>query len=301
MIPRIFAISLIILAALAVIFLPKNQLSLIYPGEMAKKVEAATTDPNSTYPTPQKSYAEAPQVTAMAAAVIDNKTGVSMYEKNPNLRHLPASTTKLMTALVALQRCSLGDVITVGSVEGDGSQMGLKVGDRITVENLLYGLLIPSGNDAAYVLARNCGESYPQFIAAMNEKAKDLNMQNTHFVNPAGYDDTLQYSTAADLALLARVAVANPTIAKIVKIKSTVVTDVTGTRTYYLENVNKLLGVVPGIEGVKTGETDGALENLVTKTTRDGNSILVVVLGSQDRFGDSKSLIEWAFKNYSWQ
>ena len=118
--------------------------------------------------------------------------------------------------------------------------------------------------------------------------------------NPAGYDNELQYTTASDLALLARVAVANPMIARIVKIKSTVVTDITGTRTYYLENVNKLLGVVPGVEGVKTGETDGALENLITKTTRNGNSILVSVLGSQDRFGDSKSLIEWAFQNYQW-
>ncbi len=301
MIFRIAVIFLIIISALAVVFLPKDQLNQIAQGTVAKKVEAGTIGLEAIHPSPRKDFSEAPQVTATSAVVIDNKTGTSMYEKNSNLRHLPASTTKLMTALVALEKCSLTDVIEVRDVEGDGSQMGLKVGDRVTVENLLYGLLIPSGNDAAFVLAKNCGDSYGQFIAGMNQKAKDLNMQNTHFVNPAGYDDPLQYSTASDLALLARVAVANPAIAKIVKIKSTVVTDVTGTRTYYLENVNKLLGVVPGVEGVKTGETDGALENLVTKTTRGENSILVVVLGSQDRFGDSKSLIEWTFQNYIWQ
>ncbi len=300
MIFRTVVIFLIVISALGVVLLPKEELGKVAPS-VAKRVEAATTESGSAYPSPRKDFTDAPQVTASSAVVIDNKTGTSMYEKNSNLRHLPASTTKLMTALVSLEKCSPSDIVEVRDVEGDGSQMGLKVGDKVTVENLLYGLLIPSGNDAAFVLARNCGDSYDQFIAAMNQKAKDLNMQNTHFVNPAGYDDPLQYSTASDLALMARVAVTNPIIAKIVKIKSTVVADITGTRTYYLENVNKLLGVVPGLEGVKTGETDGALENLVTKTTRGDNSILVVVLGSQDRFGDSKSLIEWAYQNYIWQ
>ena len=252
------------------------------------------------YPVPESGFVEAPQISAISAIVVDNKTGITMYEKSPNLRHLPASTTKLMTALVALEQCSPGDVVKVQNIEGEGSQMGLEAGDKVTVENLLYGLLIPSGNDAAFVIARNCGSSYEQFMAAMNRKAKDLGMANTHFINPAGYDNQLQYTTASDLALLARVSVANPIIARIVKIKSTVVTDVTGTRTYYLENVNKLLGTVPGVEGVKTGETDGALENLITKTTRDGNSVLVAVLGSRDRFGDSKGLIEWSFQNYKW-
>jgi len=300
-ISRYFVAILIIISAAAVIFIPKTALNLTVSSSVVSQVEGSTNALNLPYPAPKQGFIEAPPVSAISAVVIDNKTGVSMYEKQPNLRHLPASTTKLMTALVTLEKCSLDDIIEVKSVEGEGSQMGLRVGDKVTVENLLYGLLIPSGNDAAFVLARNCGDSYDKFIAGMNQKAKDLGMQNTHFVNPAGYDDALQYSTASDLALLARVAVANPKIAKIVKIKSTVITDITGTRTYYLENVNKLLGVVPGVEGVKTGETDGALENLVTKTTRGENSILVVVLGSQDRFGDSKNLIEWAFQNYTWQ
>lgn len=300
MISRYLVVILIVLAAAAILSLPKTGLNLIVPSIVASQANGPTIAPNTSYPVPKSGFVEAPLVSAISAIIVDNKTGISMYEKNPNIHHLPASTTKLMTALVALEKCSLGDIIQVNNVEGEGSQMGLQVGDKVTVENLLYGLLIPSGNDAAFVLAHNCGDSYDQFIAAMNRKAKDLSMANTHFVNPAGYDNELQYSTASDLSLLARVAVANPIIARIVKIKSTVVTDITGTKTYYLENVNKLLGVVPGTEGVKTGETDGALENLITKTTRGGNSILIAVLGSRDRFGDSKSLIEWAFQNYKW-
>lgn len=300
MIPRYFVVILIVFSAVAILSLPKSGLNLTFPTNVASQVDSSTIATNVPYPVAKSDFVEAPAVSAISAIIVDNKTGITMYEKSPNLRHLPASTTKLMTALVALEKCSQGDIIQVQSVEGEGSQMGLQVGDKVTIENLLYGLLIPSGNDAAFVLAHSCGDSYEQFIAAMNQKAKDLGMTNTHFVNPAGYDNELQYTTASDLALLARVAVANPIIARIVKIKSTVVTDITGTRTYYLENVNKLLGTVPGVEGVKTGETDGALENLITKTTRNGNSVLVAVLGSQDRFGDSKGLIEWAFQNYKW-
>ena len=241
-----------------------------------------------------------PELTARAATVIDNTTGITLYEKNPGLKHLPASTTKLMTALVTLEGCWSGQIIKVGFVQKDGSLMGLSEGDSVTVENLLYGLLVPSGNDAAYTLAYSCADSYQDFISQMNKKAKSLGMTNTHFVNPAGYDDDLQYSTAADLTKLSRAAVANPLIAKIVKTKSIVVNDKTGIKTYFLENVNKLLGVVPGVEGVKTGRTEGSLENLVTKTTRNGHSVITIVLGSQDRFGESTSLIEWAFKNHNW-
>jgi D-alanyl-D-alanine carboxypeptidase (penicillin-binding protein 5/6) len=205
-----------------------------------------------------------------------------------------------MTALVALERCSPETSIRVGAVIKDGTQMGIAQGDVLTVESLLYGMLISSGNDAAYVLAYSCSDSFNRFIVSMNQKAKELKMENTHFANPAGFDDSSQYSTASDLAKLAKVAVANPLISKIVATKSTVLTDVFGTKTYYLENINELLGEVKGLEGVKTGQTEGSLEILVTKTTRDGNTIIAVVLGSQDRFGESKQLIEWAFANHRW-
>jgi D-alanyl-D-alanine carboxypeptidase len=205
-----------------------------------------------------------------------------------------------MTALVALENCLPQTVVKIGYVEPEGTKMGLTTGDQLTVESLLYGLLVPSGNDAAFALASACAPSYNQFIGEMNKKAKDLGMTNTHFQNPAGFDSPMQYSTTRDLTKLSRVAVANPLISKIVATRSIVVSDTTSTKTYYLENVNKLLGIVSGVEGVKTGQTEGSLENLVAKVTRDGNTIITVVLGSQDRFGETKSLIDWAYKNHTW-
>lgn len=135
----------------------------------------------------------------------------------------------------------------------------------------------------------------------MNQKAQDLQMTNSHFINPAGFDDNLQYSTASDLAKLANVSISNPLISEIVTTKSTVVTDVSGTKNYYLDNINELLGVVDGIEGIKTGQTGGSLENLITRTTRNGNSVIVVVLGSDNRFAETRDLIEWAYLNYEWK
>lgn len=300
MIQRIIIVILILTSAAAVIILPRTNFKNLIQNSEAFQSPAQTTAKEVLYPRPSTAYQEAPQTTARSVIVLDGKTGVSLYEKNPHLKHLPASTTKLMTALVALEKCSPQDVITVNRVEKEGSQMGLAAGDKLTVESLLYGLLLPSGNDAAFALSQNCATTEDEFIAKMNDKAKELEMNETHFVNPAGFDDDLQYSTAADLAKLARVATGNPLIAKIVKTKSTVVTDSTGLKTYYLENVDKLLGIVDGIEGVKSGETDGALEILLTKTTRNGNSIIISLLGSKDRFQETQKLIEWAFANHTW-
>ncbi|MEK7580656.1 MAG: D-alanyl-D-alanine carboxypeptidase family protein [Patescibacteria group bacterium] len=299
MIARITIAIIIVAASALAVILPRVNLSDYLPIAKANQLETTISKEQAS---PQRStaFTEAPVISARSAVILDFKTGSMLYGKNPHLRHLPASTTKLMTAIAALEKCAPHDKLTVKRVETIGSQMGLSQGDEITAENLLYGLLINSGNDSAFALAENCGDSYENFIAEMNNKAQELDMNETHFVNPAGFDNELQYSTSMDLAKLARVATANPLIAKIVKTKSTVVTDTTGLKTYYLENVNKLLGVVDGLEGVKTGETDGSLEILITKTVRGENGIIVSVLGSKDRFGESKSLIEWAFANYVW-
>lgn len=301
MIPRFIVALAIILAAFGVFLVPKTQFARsIKSTEASQSSKITSTNKGFKYPKPTEHYSEPMEITARSAVVIDEKTGISLFEKNPNLKHLPASTTKLMTALVALEICEPQEAVVVKQVEKSGTQMGLEVGDQITVENLLYGLLIASGNDAAYILAQNCAPTMDIFVEKMNQRAKELGMTNTRFINPAGFDDDLQYSTALDLAELARVATANPLIAKIVKTKSTVVTDITGIRTYYLENVNKLLEVVDGVNGVKTGQTEGALEIVITKTNRGANGIIVSVLGSKDRFGESQMLIEWAFNNHIW-
>lgn len=301
MIPRVAVALVIVLATLGAYIWPKTQFAKSINNTQAPQSSIITaTNKEVKYPKPTAHYSEPIEITARSAVVIDEKTGISLFEKNPNLKHLPASTTKLMTALVALETCSPQETVVVNRLEKSGTLMGLEIGDRVTVENLLYGLLIASGNDAAYVLAENCAASLNSFTEKMNQKAKELQMANSRFMNPAGFDDNLQYSTALDLAELARVATANPLIAKIVKTKSTVVTDITGIKTYYMENVNKLLEIVDGVNGVKTGQTEGALEIVITKTNRGGNGIIVSVLGSHDRFGESQMLIEWAFNNHVW-
>jgi D-alanyl-D-alanine carboxypeptidase len=251
-------------------------------------------------PVKVSNFEEAAQISARSAIVIDSVSGKSLFEKDPDLAHLPASTTKLMTALVALEKCTPEDVIKVDRVEKDGTQMGLSAGDEVNVEGLLYGLLVSSGNDAAYALAGGCSSSSGEFIEKMNSRAKELGMTKSHFDNPAGFDSQFQYSTARDLAKLARVAIANPLILKIVGVKSTVVVDVWGLKTYYLENINKLLGVVNGLDGVKTGHTDGSGEILIAKTTRANHTIISVILGSEDRFEETTKLIDWTFGNYNW-
>jgi len=252
------------------------------------------------YPVPKTDFQKAPEISARSAVVLDAKTGVTLFEKDPTVHHLPASTTKLMTALVALEKCQPEKYVRIGYVETQPTLMGLESGDVVSVKNLLYGLLMASGNDAAVALSYSCASSQEDFIKEMNLKAKELEMENTHFSNPAGFDDPAQYTTARDLAKLAKVAVANPLIAKIVSTKQTVLTDSTGQKTYYLSNINKLLGEVEGVEGIKTGQTEGSLEVLVTQTTRSDHTIVEVVLGSYDRFLDSKQLIEWTFKNHEW-
>jgi len=252
------------------------------------------------YPVTIENPQKPAEISAKSAIIIDAKTGVALFEKDPDTRHLPASTTKLLTAIVAQERCDPQKVVKVERVVEEGTQMGLSEGDLVSVGNLLYGLLVASGNDAAFVLADSCSDSYIHFVASMNQKAKELGMKNSHFINPAGFDDPLQYSTARDLAKLAKVAVANLQIAKIVATRSIVVTDQLTTKTYYLENINKLLGEVEGLEGVKTGQTEGSLEILLTKTTRNSHTIITAVLGSDDRFSESKQLIEWVFANHRW-
>lgn len=252
------------------------------------------------YPVPRKDFKVAPPISSRSAVVIDAKTGITVYEKDPSIRHLPASTAKLMTAIVTLEKCDPEQLIRIGYVEPEPTVMGLSTGDVVSVKTLLYGLLVASGNDAAYALAYSCADSTEAFVKEMNQKAKELEMHGTKFSNPAGFDSQDQYTTARDLAKLAKVAIANPLLAKIVATRQTVVTDATGLKTYYLTNINKLLGEVEGLVGIKTGQTEGSLEVLVTQTTRGGNTIIAVVLGSQDRFLDTKQLIEWAFTSHEW-
>jgi len=261
----------------------------------------------SLYPvnyTGQKS----PLLTARSAVVMDKNSSVLIYAKNENLWVLPASTVKMMTALVALDYYQPEDILTVGEVNNFGQTMKLVIGERITVENLLYGLLVASANDAASVLAQNYPGGKNAFVTAMNRKAVALNLGNTYFANPTGLDSDergklladFSYTTALDLARLAAESFKNPLFSQIVKTEKITVTDVSGKVSHQLFNINQLLGKIEGLKGGKTGWTEEAGECFVAYTEKEGQGIITVVLGSQDRFGETKKLIDWVFANYRW-
>lgn len=246
-------------------------------------------------------HASYPILSAQSVMAVDLVSGVTLYEKDPNKTLLPASTTKIVTALVALDTYELDQVLKVGNINVIGQKMGLVWGEQITFRDLLYGLLVYSGNDAAEVLAQNHPGGRDLFIGLMNKKAKDLGLTNTHFSNPTGLDNGSQYSTTRDLVVVSKHAMKNPLFAEIVATKEITVKSVDGRFVHRLTNINKLLDEVPGVYGVKTGWTENARENLVSYIERDNRRIMVVVLGSSDRFGETKELINWIFENYKWE
>ncbi len=249
-----------------------------------------------------KAGANFPTLSAQGVLAVDLNSGVTLYEKNPDEKLLPASTTKIVTALVALDSYKLDDILTVPSgVSVDGQKMGLYVGEKMKVEDLLYGLLVYSANDAAMTLAINYPGGYDAFINQMNIKALELNMTNSHFENPVGLDGNTQTTTAKDMVRASEIAMRIPDFSKIVGTKSITFTDVAGKTKYSLNNINQLIGKIPGVSGIKTGWTENARENLITYVDRDGHGVILAVLGSQDRFGETKELIDWIFQNYDWQ
>lgn len=236
-----------------------------------------------------------PQTSSEGVYVIDLPSFTPILERNKNLKFLPASTTKIITALVAYDVYKPEAEIVVGQVLEEGQTMGLQIGEKISVENLLYGTLVHSGNDAAYVLADHYG--YDRFIDLMNKKAADLKMKNSHFTNPAGLDNGEQYTTPFDLALAAREILKNHYLAKIVSTKEITISDNDFKYFHKLSNVNELLGEVAGIGGLKTGYTEEAGENLVSLYKKNGHEFVIVILKSLDRFQDTKNVVNWIEEN----
>jgi D-alanyl-D-alanine carboxypeptidase len=243
----------------------------------------------------------APLLSARAAVVIDAGSKSILYTKNADLKLLPASTTKIMTGLVALEHYDLNQVITIDSVHQTGQVMKLEPGEKIIVENLLYGLLVQSANDAATILAQNYPGGADKFIGAMNEKAKALGLDNTHFTNATGLDAYDHYTSAHDLALLGAAAMQDPTFKKIVGTRGISVNDTDNAITHDLETINELLGEVAGLSGIKTGWTELAGECFVSFVSRGEHDLVTVVLGSSDRFGETVSLIDWSYSHHRWQ
>ena len=235
-------------------------------------------------------------ISSRAYIIYDVGTRTVLSGKNESLRFAPASTVKVITALIALEHYNLDTVLTVTGIDAvEGSKMDLVEGEQITVRNLLYGMMLPSGNDAAYILAKNYPDGVEAFVHKMNEKVKELNLANTKIFDPAGFDDR-NYSTAFDLARLASYAIENNDFAKIVSTSYITVSDITGQIIHELYNLNELLGV-RGVNGVKTGFTDEAQGVLITSILQDDRTYIVVVLNSQDRFFDTRNVIERGIEN----
>lgn len=292
--------SLIWLASLAFVLISSTAIHLNKPVK-EPKVLAKFDYNGSRLPVLTNEQVIVPFVSAQGVVAIDLNSGITLYEKNKDSKLYPASTTKLMTALVALDEYNLDDIVEIPTISIVGQKMGLYAGERITVRNLLTGTLVYSANDAAEVLARINPEGRQHFVDLMNKKALELGLSNSHFNNPSGLDEEGHYSTAYDLYLLGFAASANPFISELVATEKTTVENVDKTYTHYLQNTNKLLGTVAGVRGLKTGWTEVARENLVTLVERDNHPLILVVLGSQDRFGETTELIEWIYANYTWR
>lgn len=290
----------IILAGLLLLLPQQNSYAL------RSVTEKITVRPTLVAPTPEplpqnQTGQPPPELTAQGIVIVDIFSGVTLYEKNPDIQFLPASTTKIMTALVALTDYSLSDIVTVKTAITEGQVMGLTSGETVTVENLLYATLVHSANDAAYTLAETAKGGVSAFVGRMNELAKLYYLENTHFTNPVGFDDPNHYTTPKDLARLTRVAIQNPVFLKMVGIPQITVSDTTFTRFHALKNVNELLGKIPGIFGVKTGWTANAGQALVSIVQRGEHKVLIVVLKSDDRFGETQKLLTWVFNDFIWQ
>ncbi|MBO0793584.1 MAG: D-alanyl-D-alanine carboxypeptidase, partial [Ktedonobacteraceae bacterium] len=262
----------------------------------------------------------APALHTSVAYLLDNDTNTPLLTMNGETRYPMASTTKIMTALIAIQRADLNQPVVVNQDAVDevknnmGSSAQLATGDTLTMHDMLYGLLLPSGDDAAIAIADSISGSPAHFVALMNDYARKLHLHNTHYNNPDGLtyytSDGLpipgHYTTAADLVQLTREALKNPLFAQIVKTKTYTVPVTADHGSYNWTNTNTLLGTYPGVLGVKTGSTVEAGACLVFAATQNGHVLIGAILqepfnnqGKADRFTDARALLNWGFNQIS--
>ena len=236
-------------------------------------------------------------ISAKSAVLMDCATGRLLYEKNSEQKSLIASTTKIMTAILVCERTNVLDRVKIPkeAVGIEGSSLYLREGEILTIQELLYGMMLHSGNDAAVALAIYCGGTVEGFAQMMNDKARSIGMTNSHFENPHGLDSENHYSTAHDLAILSRYAMQNPIFAEIVSTKTVKI----GHR--QLRNHNKLLWFLDGADGVKTGYTKAAGRILVSSACRDGRRLVAVTISAPNDWQDHISLLDNGFHQYTQQ
>lgn len=258
---------------------------------------------------------EEPSLISQAAILIDNKTGKILYSKNENEKMYPASTTKIMTAILTLENCNLDEIVTVSydaimSIPDGYSSASLQIGEQLTVEQLLQLLLVHSANDAANVLAEYVGGSVESFISMMNTKVNELELSNTHFTNAYGMHDDNHYTTAQDLAIIMKYCIKNEDFRRLAGSASCAIpsTNLYGTRRYTSTNeliVPNSINYYPYLTSGKTGYTSQAGDCLVSCAYKDDLELICVVLGGKTingmstRFSETKTLYEYGYDNYS--
>ena len=267
----------------------------ITPPDAATQPTPVTNGPTQTGSDP------VPHVTASHVAVLDEGSAALLYSVDPFAREAPASITKIVTTIVALERQPDIKTVYTTTVSSsalaacDGSSiMGLEPDEHDTLETLLYGMMLPSGNDAAEQVAYSLAGSRQTYVGWMNQKVADLHLRDTHFVTPSGMDADDHYSSAYDMALLARYAMQNPEFRTLAAAKTYVGDD------YSLHNLNAMLYSYAGADGVKIGYTDIAGKTIVASATRNGHRVYVSLLDSKNLAGDCTALLDWVWTNFSW-
>jgi len=280
-----------VLACVAGILAPTAALAAVVDGDFVGGVKLA----------------DAPSLRASApdlyvpSGVLTTIDGRELWARDPEARRAMASTTKIMTALVVLEHADMSDEVVVDKIArtvGE-SAMGLRVGERLTMGELLKGVLVQSGNDAATMIAEKVGGTVPNFVGMMNAKAKQLDLVNTHYVNPHGLDAKGHYTSAEDLTALARIAMSNPTFRSIVGVYRVKVRS--SRYTHWLQSHNALLKTYKGAEGIKTGWTSDAGYCVVFAAKRGGIELVGTVMGAASEAGraqQAKTLLDWGFAHY---
>ncbi len=244
-----------------------------------------------------------PNLEAKVINVVDLKTGISLYSRNADEKRSIGSITKLMTAIIILEENSISEIATVSqrAAKTEGSTVWLYAGEKITIENLLYSMLVHSGNDAAYALAEHNAGNVEKFVEKMNKKAQFLGLYSTKLSNPAGFDNENNYSTANDIAILSKIAYKKPFIRRATSIQQLEIKSVNEKTAHKLENTNTLLGKDPRVKGLKTGHTkEAGLSFVAVATNERGNDIITIILDSPKRFTETEKLIDWIFENFVW-
>ncbi len=256
-------------------------------------------EPWATAPEPRPALA-APNVNALAAVVVDEASGAVLFDKDAHVARPPASLTKIATAILALEHGDLDawvDVDVDSRAMHGSTVMGLLPGDRFRLRDLLYGLMLPSGNDAALAIGRYVAASDAAFVDQMNALLDRLGLRDSHFENPHGLGGRNHVTSAYDLAMLSRYAMTLPGFHEVVNTSSWTAR---GSRTLSFSNVNSFLSAYAGADGVKTGYTRGAGQTLAASADRNGHRVYVVILNSATRNDDAVRLLNWAFTNFTW-